>query len=203
METKIRTGYTPMVLHLDPIIQMSGEQFFQFCRINDEWRIERTTEGDLEIMPLTGGGTGNRNFKLATRLGFWTERDGTGVAFDSSTGFVLPNGATRSPDASWVRRERLAELSTEQKERFLPLCPDFVVELRSPSDRLENLQDKMREYLENGARLGWLIDPEERRIYVYEPGKEIRTLQNAEEVSGGTVLPGFVLDLRQIWTPDF
>lgn len=203
METQIPTGYTPMVLHLDPIIQMNEEQFFQFCRINDEWRIERTMEGVLEIMPPTGGGTGNRNFKLATRLGVWTERDGTGVAFDSSTGFVLPNGATRSPDASWVRRERLADLSAEQKERFLPLCPDFVVELRSLSDRLENLQDKMREYLENGARLGWLIDPEGRTIYVYEPGKEIRTLHNAEKVSGDPILPGFVLDLRQIWPPGF
>ena len=153
MEMQIRTGCTPMMLHLDPIIQMNEEQFFRFCRINDEWRIERTAEGDLEIMPPAGGGTGNRNFKLATRLGVWTERDGTGVEFDSSTGFVLPNGATRSPDASWVRRERLADLSAEQKERFLPLCPDFVVELRSLSDRLENLQYKMREYLENGARL--------------------------------------------------
>ena len=104
METQIRTGYKPMVLRLYPVIQMNEEQFLQFCRINDEWRIERTTEGDLEIMPPTGGVTGNRNFKLATRLGFWTERDGTGLAFDSSTGFVLPNGATRSPVASWMCR---------------------------------------------------------------------------------------------------
>ncbi|MDP9456255.1 MAG: hypothetical protein CYG60_12635 [Actinobacteria bacterium] len=203
METKVRTGYSPMVLHMGPIVKMSEEQFFQFCRLNDEWRIERTAEGDLEIMPPTGGGTGSRNLKLVARLGLWTEQDGTGVAFDSSTGFILPNGATRSPDASWVRRERLVDLSSEQKERFLPLCPDFAVELRSPSDRLEGLQDKMREYLENGARLGWLIDPEGRGVYVYEPGKEVRVLHNPNEVSGGTVLSGFSLDLRQIWAPGF
>ena len=154
METKVQMEYPPLVRHLDPVIQMDEEQFFQFCRINDELRIERTAKGDLEVMPLTGEGTGYRNVKVVTRLALWADRDDTGVVFDSSAGFVLPKGATRSPDASWVRRERLADLSAQQKERFLPLCPDFVVELRSPSDRLEQLQDKMREYAENGARLG-------------------------------------------------
>ncbi len=203
METKVRMEYPPLVLHLGPAIQMDEEQFFQFCRINDELRIERTAEGDLEVMPPTGGGTGYRNVKVVTRLAVWAERDDTGIVFDSSAGFVLPNGATRSPDASWVRRERLASLSAQQKERFLPLCPDFVVELRSPSDRLEQLQYKMREYAENGARLGWLIDPGERKVYVYEPEKEVRALENPGKISGDPILPQFVLDLGPIWEPRF
>ena len=203
METKVRTEYPPMVLHLGPIVHMTEEQFFQFCRINDEWRIERTAEGDLEIMPPTGWETSNRNSEINMQLRSWAKRNGAGVASDSSGGFVLPNGATRSPDAAWVRRERLADLTAEQKQRFLPLCPDFVVELRSPSDPSAVTEAKMREYLENGARLGWLIDPEGRRVYVYEPGKEVRVVENPDEVSGDPVLPGFVLDLRPIWAPGF
>ncbi len=135
-ETKFRTEQQPMVLRTRPALEMDEEQFFELCRINDELRIERSAEGDIEVMPPTGGGTGNRNFTLALQLGNWTERDGSGIGFDSSTGFILPNGATRSPDAAWVRRERLANLTAEQKERFLPLCPEFVIELRSPSDHL-------------------------------------------------------------------
>lgn len=203
MGAKVRTEYPPLVLRLGRTLEMDEKQFFEFCQLNRDLRIERTAEGDLEIMPPTGGGTGSRNAILVHLLMGWTLRDGTGVAFDSSTGFVLPNGATRSPDASWVRRDQLVDLSPEQKERFLPLCPDFVVELRSPTDRLENLREKMREYLENGARLGWLIDPEERKVYVYEAGKEARSLENPGELSGDPVLPGFVLDLRHVWAPGF
>ena len=204
MEAKVRTEYPPVVLHLGSALQMSEEQFFEFCRINDEWRIERTAEGDLEMMPPTGGGTGSRTAILVHLLTAWALGARTGIAFDSSTGFVLPNGATRSPDASWVRRERLTELSAEQKERFPRLlCPDFVVELRSPSDRLESLQEKMREYLENGARLGWLLDPEKRKVHIYEPGKQVLILENPDEVSGDPILPGFVLDLRPVWAPGF
>ena len=157
-EATIRVEYQPVVLRTAPALEMDEEQFFQFCQLNKDLRIERTAEGNLEIMPPTGGETGNRNFKIALQLGVWTESDGTGVAFDSSTGFRLPDGATRSPDAAWVRRERLADLTADQKQKFLPLCPDFVVELRSPTDSLPLLQDKMEEYIENGARLGWLID---------------------------------------------
>jgi len=147
--------------------------------------------------------TGNRNIKIAGRLDAWTERDGTGVAFDSSTGFVLPNGAMRSPDASWFKRERLVNLTAEQKQRFLPLCPDFVIELRSPSDPLATVEAKMREYVENGARLGWLIDPEERKVHVYKPGEAGEILSNPGELSGDPVLPGFVLELKPIWEPGF
>lgn len=188
-ETKVRIEHPPVVLHTRPALEMDEDQLFEFCQLNREWRIERGAEGDLEVMAPTGGETSNRNFKLSVQLGIWTDRNGTGAAFDSNGGFILPNGAMRSPDASWVRRERFANLTTEQKQRFLPLCPDFVVELRSPSDPLSTVEAKMREYIENGARLGWLIDPEERKVHVYKPGT----------LSGDPILTGFVLDLKPIW----
>ena len=196
-ETKVRVERPTVVLHTRPAIDMDEQQFFEFCRINRGWRIERSAEGDLEIMVPTGGETSSRNFNLVVQLGAWVERDGTGVAFDSGGGFILPNGAMRSPDASWLRRERLAELTAEQ--RFLPLCPDFVIELRSPSDPLTPLEAKMREYLENGARLGWLLDPGEKKVHVYQPEEDIQILENPRKVSGDPVLQGFVLDLRPIW----
>ncbi|MBA2715174.1 MAG: Uma2 family endonuclease [Rubrobacteraceae bacterium] len=192
-----------MVLHTRPALEMDEEQFFQFCQLNRDWRIERTAEGDLEIIPPTGGETSNRNADLTMQVGIWTRQDGTGVAFDSNGGFILPNGATRSPDTSWVQRGRLTNLTAEQKQRFLPLCPDFVIELRSPSDPLPPLEAKMREYLENGARLGWLLDPEERKVHVYQPEEDVRILENSQKVSGDSVLKGFVLDLRPIWEPGF
>ena len=202
-ETKFRTEQPPMVLRTSPVLEMDDERLFDFCRINREWRIERTAEGELEIMPPTGGETSNRNIKLAARLQLWAERDGTGVAFESNGGFILPNGAMRSPDASWVRRERLANLTAEQKQRFLPVCPDFVIEVRSPSDPLATVEAKMREYIGNGARLGWLIDPEERKVHIYGPDEPARVLENPAEVSGDPVLEGFVLDLKPIWEPGF
>jgi Uma2 family endonuclease len=194
-----RTQRTPLVLRLHPALGLSDEQFFELCQLNADLRIERTAEGDLEIMPPTGGGTGNRNFKLTALLGAWALRDGTGEGFDSSTGFVLPNGATRSPDASWVRKSRLSGLTSHAWERFLPLCPDFVVELRSPSDALEAVQSKMREYMENGAQLGWLLDAPGRHVYVYRPGAEVEVLDDPHELSGEPELKGLVLDLRLIW----
>ncbi len=202
-ETKVRVELPAVVLHTRPALEMSEEQFFEFCRINRDWRIERTAEADLEIMPPTGGETSSRNFNLVLQLGAWAERDGSGVGFDSNGGFILPSGAMRSPDACWVRKEHLARLTTEQKRKFLPLCPDFVIELRSPSDPLPSLVAKMREYLENGARLGWLLDPGERRVHVYQPEEGVRVLKNQQKVSGDPVLPGFVLDLRPIWEPGF
>jgi Uma2 family endonuclease len=182
---------------------MDDRQFFEFCKLNGDLRIERTAEGDLEIMPPAGGETGNRNAILTHLLTAWALRDDTGVAFDSSTGFNLPNGATRAPDAAWVHRERLAALTAEQKKRFLPLCPDFVVELRSPSDRLTVLQSKMQEYMDNGARLGWLIDAPNLQVYVYRPGAEIERLSRPSSLSGEPELSGFVLDLRAIWETNF
>ena len=200
-ETKVRTEYLPVLLHTRPALDMDEEQFFEFCRLNDELRIDRTAEGDLEIMPPAGGETSNRNIELSTQLHLWARRNGTGVAFDSSGGFVLPNGAIRSPDASWVPRERLQTLSTEQKSKFPPLCPDFVVELRSPSDPLSTVEAKLREYVENGTRLGWLIDPETKRAHVYRPNEPPQVLENPDRLSGDPVLPGFVLDLKPIWEP--
>ncbi len=202
-ETKpeIKTEHHPVVLHTHPALDMDEEQFFEFCQQNKDVRIERTSEGDLEVMPPAGWETGHRNMKLAVQLGTWAEQDDTGVATDSSGGYRLPNGAVRAPDAAWVRRGRLAELTAEQKRKFIPLCPDFVIELRSPTDSLSLIEAKMREYIENGARLGWLIDPEERKVHVYQPGEAVRVLENPGEVSGEPVLPGFTLDLRRIWEP--
>ena len=192
-----------MVLHLHPALEMDEEQFFEFCQLNREWRIERSAEGDLEVMVPTGGETSNRNANLTMQVGIWTRRDGTGIAFDSNGGFILPNGAMRSPNASWVRRERLVNLTAEQKKRFLPLCLDFVIELRSPSDPLVPIEAKMREYVENGALLGWLIDPEEHKAHVYRPDEQTRVLDKPERMSGDPILPGFVLDLKPIWEPGF
>jgi Uma2 family endonuclease len=188
-----------VVVRLRPVLELSPEQLLEISGLNDDLRLELTAEGELIVMTPAGGESGRRNMKLAVRLGIWTERDGTGVAFDSSTGFVLPNGAVRSPDASWVENSRLEALSAEEREKFLPLCPDFVIELRSPSDRLEVLQEKMVEYLDNGARLGWLIDARQKRVYVYRPGAPVRRLDDPEKVSGEGVLPGFELEMREVW----
>jgi Uma2 family endonuclease len=193
----------PLILHTRPVLDLSDEQFYEFCQLNREWRIERTTEGDLVFMAPAGGETGYRNILLATSLATWALPDGTGVPFDSSTGFTLPNGAIRSPDVAWVKRSRLASLTPEQKRKFLPLCPDFVIELRSPSDNLKTVQDKMREYLDNGTLLGWLIDPVDRRVYVYRPGAAMECLDNPVTVSGDPELPSFVLDLKAIWETSF
>jgi Uma2 family endonuclease len=138
-----------------------------------------------------------------TLLTQWAWQDGTGVTFGSSGGFILPNGAMRAPDAAWVLRSRLAPLSAEQKQKFLPLCPDFVVEIRSPSGRLSTAQAKMQEYIDNGARLGWLIDPFSCVVYVYRPNQPVERLENPAAISGDPVLPGFVLDLQRIWEPGF
>ena len=200
-EMKVRIDHPPVVLHTRPALQMDEDQFFEFCQLNGDWRIERTAEGDLEIMPPTGGETSNRNAELTMQVGIWTRRDGTGVAFDSNGGFILPNGAMRSPDTSWTSRERLTNLTTKRK--FLPLCPDFVVELRSPSDPLRSLEAKMREYSENGARLGWLIACGEKKVHVYQPEEDVLILENPQKISGDPVLQSFVLDLKPIWEPGF
>ncbi|MFN8497628.1 MAG: Uma2 family endonuclease [Anaerolineae bacterium] len=178
---------------------LTDEQFEEFCQRNQDVRVERTSHGDLIIMPPTGGATGNRSAALITMLTVWAWQDGSGETFDSSTGFDLPNGATRSPDAAWVSKERLASLFPAARGRFLPLCPEFVAELRSPSDDLAELQDKMQEYIENGAQLAWLIDPAYRRVYVYRPDLPVEAMREPSAVSGEPVLPGFVLDLARLW----
>jgi Uma2 family endonuclease len=150
-------------------------------------------------MPGTGGLTGIRNSNLTYQLEAWSQIDGTGVCFDSSTIFALPNQARRSPDASWVKRERWDSLTERQQETFPPICPDFVVELRSPTDRLTTVCDKMLEYLENGALLGWLIDPFEFRVYVFRPDHELVILENPDTVSADPLLPGFTLNVMKLW----
>lgn len=179
--------------------RLTEEQFVRLCQENSDLRIELTAQGELVIMPPTGLDSGRRNSRLTRRLDTWTEADGTGIAFDSSTLFTLPSGAKRSPDASWVRQERWDALPVEERARFGLLCPDFVVELRSPTDRLQDLQEKMQEYLDNGARLGWLIDPLEKRVYVYRPDQPVEVLDDPPTVSGAPVLPGFILPVRELW----
>ena len=179
-------------------IDLTDDQFFQMCQQNRDYRFERTGSGELLIMPPTGSDTGNRNFDLVVELGIWNKQTKLGKGFDSSTGFTLPNGAERSPDASWVKIERWNALTSEQQEKFAPICPDFVVELRSRTDSLKELQDKMHEYIENGAQLGWLIDRKNKRVEIYRPGKDVEILDNPASLSGENVLPGFVLHLQQI-----
>lgn len=189
----------PIVIKLHPGIAMSDEQFFEFCRLNSEHQFERTAQGELVIMSPTGSESGNRNANLTVQVGIWAERDGTGLVFDSSTGFTLPNGAVRSPDLSWIRQSRWNAIAPEQRKRFAPICPDFVVELRSESDDLEMLEGKMQEYVENGASLGWLIDPLEKQVYVYQPNVSVQQLNTPATLSGEPTLPDFVLDLSKIW----
>ncbi len=179
-------------------IDLTDEQFFQLCQNNRDLQFERTASGELLIMPPTGSDTGRRNVKITTQLDIWNSQNNLGEVFDSSSGFKLPNGADRSPDASWVLRERWEALTPEQQEGFAPICPDFVVELRSPSDSLKKIQEKMQEYIENGARLGWLIDRKNKRVEIYRPNRDVEILENPATLSGEDVLPGFVLDLTPI-----
>ncbi|ODG96178.1 hypothetical protein A4S05_02145 [Nostoc sp. KVJ20] len=179
-------------------IDLTDEQFFQMCQKNRDYRFERTASGEILIMPPTGSDTGRRNVKISTQLDIWNSESNLGEVFDSSTGFTLPNGAERSPDASWVKIECWNALTPEQQEKFAPICPDFVVELRSRTDSLKELQEKMQEYIENGAQLGWLIDRKNKRVEIYRPGKDVEVLDNPAILSGENVLPGFVLNLQQI-----
>lgn len=179
-------------------IDLTDEQFWKLCQNNRDYRFERTASGELIIMPPTGSETGNHNFDIAVELGIWNKQTNLGKGFDSSSGFTLPNGANRSPDASWIRRDRWDALTAEEQQGFAPICPDFVIELRSKSDSLKELQEKMQEYMENGARLGWLIDRKNQRVEIYRQGQDVEILENPATLSGEDVLPGFVLDLKQI-----
>ena len=190
---------TAITLNLNSIIKLTSEQFYQLCEENPDLKLERSANGELIAMPPTGGETGKRNVKLTTQLDLWNEQTELGEVFDSSTGFTLPNKADRSPDASWVEKSRWSALTPEQKDKFIPLCPDFVIELLSPSDSLKKTQEKMQEYMENGCRLGWLINRKKREVEIYRPGQDVEVLQSPLTLSGENVLPGFVLNLQKIW----
>lgn len=196
----IPTGL-PTMLRFRPLYAMTPDEFFVFCCQNPDMRAELTSEGEVVFMSPVGGMSSAINALITGALIRWSLQNNQGVVFDSSGGFVLPNGAVRSPDAAWVRRDRLSELPADEYERFLPLCPDFVVEVASPSDRLADLQAKMDEYMSNGAQLGWLIVPDGRSIYVYHPGEPAQHVNDATHVDAGPILAGFVLELNPVWNP--
>lgn len=199
------TIFSPVDLHVPPsfIVDvhsvLTGEDFDQLVRDNPELRMELTARGELILMSPTGARTGLRNLEIDRQFGNWAKEDGSGLAFDSSTLFVLPNGARRSPDLSWVKRERWEALTEEEQDGFAPLCPDFVIELRSRSDNLPPLEDKMLEYIANGAQMAWLIDPVRKRVYIYRTNRTTEILEDPETVSGDPELPEFNLDVRELW----
>jgi Uma2 family endonuclease len=184
---------------LDPIIQLTDAQFYQLCQLNPDLKFERSAVGELLIMPPTGGETGKRNATLISRFIVWNEQSQLGEVFDSSTCFKLPNGADRSPDVSWVRRDRWDALTLQEKEKFPPIAPDFVLELMSPSDNLKAAQTKMQEYMNNGVKLGWLINRQNRTIEVYRLDRPVEILQSPATLSGEDVLLGFRIDLKFVW----
>jgi Uma2 family endonuclease len=188
-----------VTIDFNPIMDMTDEQFYQLCRTNPDLKFERNAQGEIIIMAPTGGETGNRNAEIGADFVIWNRQDRLGVCFDSSTCFKLSNGANRSPDVAWILRERWDALTPTQQEKFPPICPDFVLELMSPSDNLKDTRVKMREYLDSGARLGWLINRQNKQVEIYRQNQEVEVLQSPIALSGEDVLPGFVLDLRQIW----
>jgi len=189
-------AHAPIVLHPP---RMNDDEFYAFCQRYPNFRIERTAKGEVIIMPPTGGETSYRNSDLNYQLARWTKRDKRGIAFESNVEFILPSGAARSPDASWVLRSRLDKLTKSQKRKFLPLCPDFVVELTSPTDRLKQVKTKMREWMENGVQLAWLLDPDRTTAYIYRPGHEPEELVNPPKLAGESPVKGFTLNLTDIW----
>ena len=197
----VEVGHAPFIIRFEPVIEMTSELFEQFCALNDEMRIELTAEGLIEIMPLLKGDAGAKEADLVIDLGIWARANGEGRVFGPNGTFTLPSGAVRMPDASWVSNARYDALTDEEKNDYTPLCPDFVVELRSRSDRLSVLQAKMEEYIANGARLGWLLDPLQRQAHIYRPNAQSEILENPESISADPELPGFTLDLNPIWEP--
>ncbi|HLP89306.1 MAG TPA: Uma2 family endonuclease [Nostocaceae cyanobacterium] len=191
---------TVLTLQLPPHLQFTDDEFLQIVATNKDLRLELSAEGELILMPPTGGETGDRNLELEGQIWFWKRQTKLGKAFDSSTGFKLPNGAIRSPDVSWIPIEKWNALTPEQRKKFLPIAPDFVIELLSETDDLEDLRAKMREYINNGVRLGWLINPKNQQVEIYRPHQEPEILQSPQTLSGEDVLPGFVLDLEPIFT---
>jgi Uma2 family endonuclease len=194
-----RTG-KPIALAVPPDVRLriSPDDFWRLCRVNRDLRLERTARGELVVMPPAGAESGRRNMSLSAQLWNWNQRTGLGVVFDSSAGFTLPNTAIRGPDATWMNRERWDALPQDERERFAHVCPDFVVKLRSKSDQMKDLRDKMREYIAQGARLGWLIDPNTGKVEINRPDRPVEVLKRPATLSGEDVLPGFVLDLKDI-----
>ena len=190
---------TAITINFNNIVKFSDDQFYQLCRDNPDIKFERNANGELIVMPPTGGETGKRNAKLTARFVLWNEQTQLGEVFDSSTCFKLPNGSDRSPDVSWIKLTRWIALSAEQREKFPPIAPDFVLELMSPSDSLSETQAKMQEYMNAGVKLGWLIDRKTRRVEIYRQGQSKEVLESPTSLSGENILPGFVLDLQIIW----
>lgn len=190
---------TSVIVQLDPILQLTDKQFLDVCRANPEVKFEQTAQGELIIVAPTGGETGRYNSELNADFVVWNRRTNLGIVFDSSTCFILPNNSKRSPDVAWIAKSRWAALTLEQRRRFPAIAPDFVLELLSPSDNLTDAQAKMREYVENGVRLGWLIDPERKQVEVYRQGEQVEILLNPNALSDEDVLPRFILNLNSIW----
>jgi Uma2 family endonuclease len=200
MSSVYESSFPPIVIHMAPSWRkMSGDDFFEFCQANPSLKLEMSSSGDVIIMTPSGSESGRRNATLIGKLFAWAENNGEGIVFDSQSGFELPNGAQRAPDCAWIRRERYEQLPIEKRRKFAPIAPDFVAELRSPSDRLSDPHAKMKEYMDNGVRVGWLIDPDTQTVWIYEQGKESQRLDHPAEVDGGSVLPGFALKLSTIW----
>ena len=195
--------YGPIVLRLPSDWRLTDTLVEELCGLNPDVRLEINAQGELELMPPAFSITGNRELSIYLDLGIWAKNDGRGVAFSSSAGFILSNRALRSPDAAWILKSRLAELTADQKRGFARICPDFVIELRSESDRLVALQRKMEEYIANGSRLGWLIDPRNRRVYIYRPNTPVEIWDDLQFIFGEPELPDFTLDLNPIWSPDY
>ncbi len=189
---------TAYIINFNPVIQMTDEQFYQLCRANPEVKFERNAQGELIIMPPTGGETGRSNAELTADFVIWNRQTQLGEVFDSSTCFKLPNGANRSPDVAWVRRDRWETLTLDQKKRFPAIVPDFVLELMSPTDTMRDTRTKMQEYLDNGVKLAWLINPQNRQVEVYRSGKPVEVLDAPTQLLGEEILPGFVLNLNAI-----
>jgi Uma2 family endonuclease len=190
---------TAITLNLDAVVHLSDEQFYELCQANPELQLERTATGELIAMSPTGGETGRTNATVNALLWNWNDRHQLGIVFDSSTGFKLPNGADRSPDAAWIEKSRWAALTPAQKQKFIPLCPDFVIEIQSATDSRVPTQQKMQEYIDNGCRLGWLIDSRTKTVAIYQPGTAVEILDRPQTVSGAAVLPEFELSLDRLW----
>ena len=188
-----------ITINLNPVINLDEDQFYELCQSNPDVKFERNAKGELIIMSPTGGITGKHNSDINTDLNLWNRQNKLGMVFDSSTGFKLPNGADRSPDAAWISLERWNQLSLKQQEKFVPLCPDFIIELRSTSDKLKPLQEKMAEYIHNGTCLGWLINPRDKQVEIYRQGQSKEVLNQPFSLSGENILPDFVLNLESIW----